>query len=177
MQSTTLSTGSGSDRDRNVAHELSKMSRFLWNLLQAENKTSNLTSPFESTLNQPPTLPHHLHSNRLLLNLHNWRTSLPNLFVPSEPEFHSANDALQQANVRLTYIAYLLSVLLITREAIIEEQCGAREPPLYDSDEIVRLRTQCLEISWEVVTTVGGLLSDASNDEDIQLLQGSRLAM
>jgi len=176
----TLSSRPMSNHGGTISQELLKMTKFVWDLLQSEHATSAASSPYYQLQAYPSSFPapsYHKDSSQLLSTLRTWYSSLPSNFVPSKPEFESTADAAHKTNVRLTYIAYLLSILLLTRHAVIEERSASREPPLYDEDERVRIRNQCIDAAWEVICALKATLSEPSNDEEIRLLQGSRLAI
>ena len=51
--------------------------------------------------------------------LYTWYRAQPRAFIPDSSTFDINNDALQKANIRLTHIAYLGSIILLSRRPLI----------------------------------------------------------
>jgi PAS domain-containing protein len=87
-----------------IAQDLTRMTQLLWDNLFPEPS-------FDPTDNGNV-------ASKLTV-LYTWFRSLSRSFIPEDSAFDIQNDALQKANIRLSHISYLGSIILLSRHSLI----------------------------------------------------------
>ncbi|KAI5813614.1 hypothetical protein BZA77DRAFT_118288 [Pyronema omphalodes] len=103
VSGSTISTHSRPN-DPQIAQGLTRMTQILWDNLFPEpsfNPTDNSNVASKLTV------------------LYTWFRSLSRSFIPEDSAFDIQNDALQKANIRLSHISYLGSIILLSRHSLI----------------------------------------------------------